>query len=48
MVTAVTAETGLAFDSDGSEGRYWIKAEALLNKGIRSEQPEKEIRRLMK
>ncbi len=48
MVTAVTAETGLAFDSDGADGKSWIKADALLNKGIRPEQLEKEIRRLMK
>ncbi len=48
MVTAVTAETGLVFDSNSADTRSWIKADTLLNKGIRPEQLEKEIRRLMK
>jgi DNA-binding response OmpR family regulator len=48
IVSAVTTETGLAFDSETSEAKSWIKADVLLNKGIRPEQLENEIRRLMK
>ncbi|HPN84129.1 MAG TPA: response regulator [Victivallales bacterium] len=47
LVSAVTAETGLAFDSETPEGKSWIKADVFLNKGIRPEQLEKEIKRLM-
>lgn len=49
MVTAVTAETGLSFDTNTDSGaKSWIKADAFLNKGIRPEQLEKEIRKLLK
>lgn len=49
MVTAVTAETGISFDTDMPHGeKSWIKADVLLNKGIRPEQLEKEIKKLVK
>ncbi|HOK05149.1 MAG TPA: response regulator [Victivallales bacterium] len=48
MVTAVSSETGISFDSTSNEEKSWIKADVLLNKGIRPEQLEKEIRRLLK
>ena len=49
MVTAVASETGLSFENETDRGeKSWIKADALLNKGIRPEQLEKEIRKLLK
>jgi DNA-binding response OmpR family regulator len=47
LVTAVTSETGLEFDSVGKEGS-WIKADAILPKPIRFEQLKREIHRLCK
>ncbi|MFP4355492.1 MAG: response regulator transcription factor [Phycisphaerae bacterium] len=47
MVTAVTAETGMAFDASTSEERSWVKADAVLAKPVRFEQLEREIGRLL-
>jgi DNA-binding response OmpR family regulator len=47
LVTAVTSETGLEFDTVGNEGS-WIKADAILPKPIRFEQLKREIHRLCK
>ncbi|MBN2717953.1 MAG: response regulator [Deltaproteobacteria bacterium] len=47
LVTAVTSETGLEFDSVGKPGS-WIKADAILPKPIRFEQLKREIHRLCK
>ncbi|MBN2342893.1 MAG: response regulator [Deltaproteobacteria bacterium] len=47
LVTAVTSETSLEFDTIGSEGS-WIKADAMLPKPIRFEQLKREIHRLCK
>ncbi len=38
IVTAVTSETGLHFEAGGSAKSSWIKADAIINKGIRYEQ----------
>lgn len=45
IVSAVTSETGIAFDGDGIN-RSWIKADAMLSKPIRFEQLKREIERL--
>jgi DNA-binding NtrC family response regulator len=48
IATGVTAETGINFDK-GSEGdKNWIKADLFLDKGIRSDQLQKEINKLLK
>jgi DNA-binding response OmpR family regulator len=47
LVTAVTSETSLEFDTVGKEGS-WIKADAILPKPIRFEQLKREIHRLCK
>ncbi len=47
LVTAVSAETGLQFDSNTNETRSWIKADVILDKDIRVEQLRKEVDRLM-
>ncbi|HOU89749.1 MAG TPA: response regulator [Polyangiaceae bacterium] len=47
VVTAVTSELGLTFDATTSEERAWIRADALLNKPVRFEQLERELRRLL-
>lgn len=48
IATAVTAETGMSFDIDSEEDKKWIKADLFLDKGIRSDQLEKEIKKLLK
>lgn len=47
MITAVTAETGLEFDSYTAEERSWVKADAMLAKPVRFEQLLREIERLL-
>lgn len=48
LATAVTAETGMSFDLSENSNRSWIKAELFLDKGIRADQLEKEIKKLLK
>jgi len=47
LVTSVTSETGLKFDTATEEMRSWIKADAILDKDIRLEQLKGEIDRLL-
>lgn len=47
IVTAVTSETGLEFDTTTDEERSWVRADALLAKPVRFEQLRKEIERLL-
>jgi DNA-binding NtrC family response regulator len=47
LVTGVSGETGLQFDSATNETRSWIKADVVLDKDIRFEQLQKEIDRLL-
>ncbi|MCF8231516.1 MAG: response regulator [Bacteroidales bacterium] len=47
IATAVTAETGMSFDINSEEDRKWIKADLFLDKGIRKDQFEREIKRLL-
>jgi len=47
IVSAVTSETGLEFDTIGHDNT-WIKADAMLPKPIRFEQLKREINRLCK
>ncbi|MBN2289677.1 MAG: response regulator [Candidatus Glassbacteria bacterium] len=47
LVTAVTSETGLEFDTTTEEERSWIKADRVLAKPIRYEQLYAEIGRLI-
>jgi CheY-like chemotaxis protein len=47
IITAVTAETGLEFDSYTAEERSWVKADAMLAKPVRFEQLLREIERLL-
>ena len=48
LVTAVTAETGLAFSPATPAERRWVGADALLAKPIRFEQLQREIDRLLR
>jgi DNA-binding response OmpR family regulator len=48
IVTSVTHELGLKFDTTTEDERSWIKADKLLNKPIRFEQLYKEIQKLLK
>jgi len=48
IATAVTAETGIIFNLNDESQRSWIKADAYLEKGIRTEQLHKEINKLLK
>ncbi len=47
IVTAVTSETGLHFETDNTKSS-WIKADAIINKGIRYEQLLSKIEDLLK
>lgn len=47
IATAVTAETGMSFDINSEEDRKWIKADQFMDKGIRNDQLEREIKRLL-
>lgn len=48
IASAVTAETGLLFDVESEDDRQWIKADLFLDKGIRTDQLQKEINKLLK
>jgi two-component system, OmpR family, response regulator len=48
IATAVTAETGMTFDVNSDENKEWIKADLFLDKGIRADQLQKEINKLLK
>jgi len=47
IVTAVTHETGLDFDTESRSGRSWMKADAVLAKPVRFEQLIREVDRLL-
>jgi CheY-like chemotaxis protein len=46
MITAVTSETGMEFDTSAMGERVWIKADAVLAKPIRMEQLKAETLRI--
>ena len=48
IATAVTAETGMSFEASSDSDKQWIKADLFLDKGIRTDQLHKEIKRLLK
>jgi CheY-like chemotaxis protein len=48
IATAVTAETGLIFGINTNEEKQWIKADKYLEKGLRPDQLQKEIFKLLK
>ncbi len=48
IVTAVTSQTGIAFDITTRQESSWIKADAIIEKEIRYEQLIGEIKRLLK
>ena len=48
IATAVTAETGITFDINTDENKQWIKADLFLDKGIRADQLQREINKLLK
>ena len=48
IATAVTAETGMTFDVHADESTQWINADLFLDKGIRVDQLQREIKKLLK
>ncbi len=48
LATAVSHETGISFSLDSETERAWIKADIYLEKGIRPEQLDQEIMKLLK
>jgi len=48
IASAVTAETGMIFGLNSEEDRNWIKADQYLEKGIRPDQLQREINKLLK
>jgi DNA-binding response OmpR family regulator len=48
IATAVTADTGMMFGLESAEEKSWIKADLYLEKGLRPEQLQMEIKKLLK
>ncbi|HNV82227.1 MAG: response regulator [Tenuifilaceae bacterium] len=48
LATAVSAETGILFGLDSDEEKRWIIADLYLEKGIRPDQLQREIYKLLK
>ena len=48
LATAVSHETGISFSVDSELEKAWIKADRYLEKGIRPEQLDQEIMKLLK
>lgn len=47
LITAVTSETGLEFDTASSDDRSWIKADVIMSKPVRKDQLLREIHKLL-
>ena len=47
LVTAVTSETGMTFDTSSQEDKAWLEADVVLTKPIRFEQLTRELDRLL-
>jgi two-component system alkaline phosphatase synthesis response regulator PhoP len=48
LATAVSRETGISFSIDSEKDKSWIRADKYLEKGIRAEQLDQEIMKLLK
>lgn len=48
LATAVSHETGLTFSLDSEQDKSWIRADKYLEKGIRPEQLDQEVMKLLK
>lgn len=48
LATAVSRETGITFSLNSEQDRDWIRADLYLEKGVRPEQFDLEIRKLLK
>ena len=48
LATAVSHETGLSFSLDSEHEKSWIRADRYLEKGIRAEQLDQEVIKLLK
>lgn len=48
IATAAAAETGITFDLSSQAERQWVKADLYLDKGIRTDQLQREIHRMLK
>ena len=48
LATAVSHETGLSFSLDSEQEKSWIRADRYLEKGIRPEQLDQEVMKLLK
>jgi len=48
IATAVTADTGMLFGIESEDDKTWIKADLYLEKGLRPDQLQREINKLLK
>jgi CheY-like chemotaxis protein len=48
LATAVSRETGISFSLDSESEKEWIRADRYLEKGIRADQLDQEIMKLLK
>ncbi len=48
IISSVTNETGMMFGVESHEEKKWIKADLFIDKGIRQDQLQREINKLLK
>jgi two-component system alkaline phosphatase synthesis response regulator PhoP len=48
LATAVARETGISFSLDSEMDKSWIRADKYLEKGVRAEQLDQEVMKLLK
>jgi two-component system alkaline phosphatase synthesis response regulator PhoP len=48
LATAVSHETGISFSVDSEQDKSWIRADKYLEKGIRPDQLDQEVMKLLK
>lgn len=48
LATAVSRETGMSFSLDSEKDKAWIRADRYLEKGLRAEELDREVMKLLK
>ncbi|MEI6149271.1 MAG: response regulator [bacterium] len=48
LLTSVTAQTGMSFDTQSESARSWIQADTIMDKPVRAEQLRAEVNRLLR
>jgi two-component system alkaline phosphatase synthesis response regulator PhoP len=48
LLTSVTAQTGMSFDTQSESARSWIQADTIMDKPVRAEQLRAEVNKLLR